>query len=274
LQWLHASLKGQGKTEELEELYRDALQRNDVETLSFVASWAAERKDWTNAAEKLARLTELHPDSVDNLYYVALVQLSCGNEAEYRDACSRLLQVWESKPDKSAADPTNRFIWTFVLAPAAIKDLTVPVEHAAAVLKNQSHAANLTIYGAILYRAGQYDASASRLEEAVVAFPNDTTNQLSPTYAQLFLAMTRWQQGDSKEAKRLLASVKANVEEEVANPATGWNRRATLELLLREAEALIQPETVVSTNPAASSQPKQLESIPAGVTERAELEVE
>jgi hypothetical protein len=179
-----------------------------------------------------------------------------------------MLQLWDSSPAKSDADPSNRLVWTFVLAPAALDDFSVPLEHAAAVLKNQSHAANLTIYGAILYRAGQYDESASRLEEAVAAFPNDTTNQLSPTYAQLFLAMSRWQQGDSKEAKGLLASVKANVEEVVANPATGWNRRATLELLLREAEALIQPETVAST-PLASSQQEQLEEIPVEATDAA-----
>ena len=98
--------------------------------------------------------------------------------------------------------------------------------------------------GAALYRAGQYEQAAQRLEESIAAYPSapadtgfDTLN-----YQQLFLAMTKWQLGQRDEARRLLAETQSAVDKELQAPSTLWNRRTSLELLRREAEALIEPK--------------------------------
>jgi hypothetical protein len=52
--------------------------------------------------------------------------------------------------------------------------------------------------------------------------------------------MTKWQLGQQDEARRLLAETLPAVEEELQSPTSGWNRRATLEILRHEAESLIR----------------------------------
>ena len=52
------------------------------------------------------------------------------------------------------------------------------------------------------------------------------------------MAMTKWELGEKAEAKRLLAEAEVAMDKEMKSiPA--WNRRATLEIFRREAEALI-----------------------------------
>ncbi len=58
-------------------------------------------------------------------------------------------------------------------------------------------------------------------------------------YQRLFLAMAKWQLGQRDSARRLLAETQLAVDKELASPSTEWKRRATLEILRAEAEALI-----------------------------------
>ena len=89
--------------------------------------------------------------------------------------------------------------------------------------------------GAALYRAGRWEAAAAALRASVAA-PDS-----SPAYAHYFLAMTRWRQGQSGEARaELRAAIRQSDHELAASPPPAWNRRVTLSLLRREAEAMIQ----------------------------------
>jgi hypothetical protein len=63
------------------------------------------------------------------------------------------------------------------------------------------------------------------------------------------LAMAQWRPGQQADARRLLAETLPAVEEELESPASGWNRRATLELLRDEAEALIEKEPSIVVRP-------------------------
>jgi hypothetical protein len=47
--------------------------------------------------------------------------------------------------------------------------------------------------------------------------------------------MTKWQLGQKDEARQLLDETRLGVEKELQSSASGWNRRATLELLCSEA---------------------------------------
>ena len=56
---------------------------------------------------------------------------------------------------------------------------------------------------------------------------------------RLFLAMTKWQLGQRDEARRLLAEIQSAIHEKLKSPSTPFDNRLFLEVLCREAEALI-----------------------------------
>ena len=60
----------------------------------------------------------------------------------------------------------------------------------------------------------------------------------SVLYPRILLAMTHWQLGHKDEARTWLSAARSGFEQE---PLSGmiWNRRATIELLLAEAEQMI-----------------------------------
>jgi serine/threonine protein kinase len=181
--------------------------------------------------------------SAEALYYVALVQLRLGNDAGYRATCKSLLEV----PYGHLNSAKWRPIWTPCLAPNSLDDfrsvVTRAEDYVASTSQSQRHF-GLYVLGAALYRAGQHEQAAERLEESGAAFQS---NPLPPgaqfegrNYQQLLLAMSKWQLGEQDDARRLLAETQPAVETELQSPFTTWNRRATLELLRSEAEGLIR----------------------------------
>jgi hypothetical protein len=96
------------------------------------------------------------------------------------------------------------------------------------------------VLGAALYRAGDYERAAQRLEESIDSYPSVAeTGVDSLNYQQLLLAMTRWKQGRKDAARILFADAQSDVDKELQDPSTRWNRRTSLELLRDEAAALI-----------------------------------
>jgi tetratricopeptide (TPR) repeat protein len=103
----------------------------------------------------------------------------------------------------------------------------------------------LMYLGAVLYRAGRLEEAAQRLTEAEAAFKAADNPNNSIIYNWLFQAMTEYGRGRSQEAKRLLAKAVKDIEQPPPErpqdgTAISWNRRLTLQLLRREAEALLK----------------------------------
>ena len=74
--------------------------------------------------------------------------------------------------------------------------------------------------------------------KATDAFAVNPSDQFSTLYPKLLMAMVHWKLGDDTKSRELFAEVQAKYDDAV-NSASSWNRRATLELLRREAEGLI-----------------------------------
>jgi tetratricopeptide (TPR) repeat protein len=177
----------------------------------------------------------------DALYYTALVQLRLRDDAGYRATCKALLEV---PVDNLVGVTKSRPIWTPCLAPNSLEDLQLPVKRAEEFVANsevsQPHF-GLYLLGAAHLRAGQFEQAAERLEESIAAYPSDPLHGIDTiNYYRLLLAMTKWRLGQRDAARQLLADTQPVVDKELASPSTTWNRRATLELLRREAEALIE----------------------------------
>jgi DNA polymerase III delta subunit len=54
--------------------------------------------------------------------------------------------------------------------------------------------------------------------------------------------MSQWQQGHKDEARRLFAKTQPAIEQELQTPSLFGSRRATLEVLHKEAQSLIEPK--------------------------------
>jgi tetratricopeptide (TPR) repeat protein len=206
-----------------------AATRREKEASDFVGKAALDAKHLTDPVE-----------TVNTLYLLALAQVRLGDEPGYRATCQALVDV----PLTSADDLTKQgAIWTCCLAPAALEDLTLPVKRAEEFVAinrlNQRHFALQTL-GAALYRAGRYEEAAERLKESLAAYRGEIPRGYDTiNYTRLLLAMTKWQQGKHDEARRLLSETLPAVDVEIQNPSTYRHRRATLQVLRREAEALI-----------------------------------
>jgi tetratricopeptide (TPR) repeat protein len=226
-------------------LYLDAFPAadNSYYRLAFALATAHREQEAAELVHQAALSAKRITDpatAANTLYYAALMQLRLGDKAGYRATCKALVEL---PVDKLLGITKSRPIWTPCLAPDALDDSTLLVKRAeklvASISLNERHF-GLYVWGAALYRAGQYEQAAQRLEESIAAYPSgpergdDTVN-----YQQLLLAMTQWQLGQRDTARQLLAETLPAIDKELDSPSTSWNRRATLEILRREAAALI-----------------------------------
>jgi tetratricopeptide (TPR) repeat protein len=188
-------------------------------------------KDWNLAFQQGLGDPKAHA-------FLALARLQQGDETGYRRICEQLVERLGTTADENAR---FRIAWTCAVGPHAVDDLSVPLQLASAIVKqNPENAACLCTTGALLYRLGRYDEAAEPLRQSVDAFVHDYSNQLSGFYPQYFLAMTEWRLGRQAESRQLLAELQTQYDDSI-NLARPWNRRAALEVLSREAERLIMP---------------------------------
>lgn len=176
-------------------------------------------------------------------YMHSLLCLFLDDTEEYRNGCATMLKRFGKSEESREA---NFVAWTCVLAPDAVEDY----EPVVALSEKAVHAKPendqyLNTLGAILYRAGRYDEAIERLTELDRRRETaDGAVQSSPAYTWYFLAMAHQKAGNEDQAREYLnkanQSTDKTLDDEENPPA--WNRRATLEILRKEAEALIEPD--------------------------------
>jgi predicted Zn-dependent protease len=110
----------------------------------------------------------------------------------------------------------------------------VPLGHVQNLLeKEPENTGYVTALGSVLFRAGRFEEAAARLVKANAAFRIS-----SPLCAQIFLALAHHKLGHAEEARRWLAEVRSRIAKEPLEKMS-WSQRATVELLLVEAEQMI-----------------------------------
>jgi serine/threonine protein kinase/Tfp pilus assembly protein PilF len=189
-------------------------------------------------------------------YHIALLQARLGDVARYRETCKALVDV----PVDNADDFTKaRTILTWCHLSGAIEDLSLPVNRARELAAHNSidqpHIVPYVL-GAALYRAGKYEVAEKSLEESVTLYPSDPQpGDRIINWQRLFLAMAKWQQGQRDEGRQLLAEIQPAIDEELRSTTTPMNYRVTLEVLRREAEALIEKNKDEATEKPLNAKP-------------------
>jgi tetratricopeptide (TPR) repeat protein len=199
--------------------------------------------------DKAARATQRmgrDDKSANWIFALAVMRLRLGDKAGYRESCNALAKLVNIA---GGTDAPELLPWTCALGPNALDDLNGPLEQAEANVANPPTYApyfDLTILGGVLYRMGQYDRAVPYLEKSIAEYAgNRPVTTGTVFFPKLFLAMTRWQQGQRDEARRMLDEIQHATERELQSPLKEFQRRAPLEVLCCEAEALIQPKKAV-----------------------------
>jgi serine/threonine protein kinase/tetratricopeptide (TPR) repeat protein len=189
------------------------------------------------AGAMFRKVTELQPDDVLPYHWLALTQLAAGDRDGYRGTCAVMLRQFGGT---DRPDVAYQVAWTCVLDADAVPDRDRPVELARAAFGGPPAAARCSLgLGAALHRAGRFGEAIRCCNEADVAARQAVprTTELS-AYTGFFLAMAHHRSGHAAEAREWLSRARTQTERDV-HEGLPWNRRLTLRLLRREAEALI-----------------------------------
>jgi Flp pilus assembly protein TadD len=193
----------------------------------------AEMGRWDRAAADYAQASQLRPEEMDLATRHALLCLGARDQDGYRKACAALLKRFGSTRDPNTA---NSLAWICVFSPeeaVSKADLSVPVGLARqAVASNRKSHPHLNTLGSILFRAGQFNEAIGTIQEAV-----RVQGQGGTAWDHLILAMAEHHLGRPKEARQWLE--KAVRWMDPVTKGRGWVERLELQILRREAEALI-----------------------------------
>jgi tetratricopeptide (TPR) repeat protein len=212
------------------------------------------------AADYVKRITD-PVDSVPTLGVLALIKLRVNDVAGYRENARALADV----PVDSADDLTKvRSINLSCCGPDALEDMSPMVQRAEQLVANNSLGQRhvvLYVLGAALYRDRQYERAEERLEESIDAHPSDPAPGHDViNYQRIFLAMTKWQLRKHDEARALLAKTLPDLDKQVQSFSCFWTDRLGLELLRRQAVAVIEPKQAkeaAENETRTSDKPKQ-----------------
>jgi hypothetical protein len=134
----------------------------------------------------------------------------------------------------------HEIAWACALGPRAVADYAWVVKLAELAAASKPASSRLNTLGAILYRAGRFDEAVQQLGRAV-----DLRGADDSPYDALFLAMAHQQLGHGEEARRWLRLGAVVDPVAIRKPGTArdnsWKRGLELEILRREASAMIEP---------------------------------
>ena len=193
---------------------------------------------WEAAAASSDRLAGEATENATDQFYHRTVQVGAlreaGDSAAIRRICEALLDQFGDTTDPGVA---NGLAWTCVIAPDAVDDPEAPIRLAQIALdrgSEQTRRNALNTIGVALYRAGRLEEAIDRLEENI----REQGGEGSPQDWAI-LAMAHHRLGHPEEARRWLDAARSH---EPSDPTTyTWSDDAEPLLLLREAEALIEP---------------------------------
>ena len=141
---------------------------------------------------------------------------------------------------------SNNIAWSCAVGPDALEDYRRPVQLAESSVASRLESNRLNTLGAILYRAGEFSAAIEKLERSVAIHGAGGT-----AYDAVFLAMAHHRLGHPAEAREWLrrrTPASAGMHKPDESGPSSWIPRLELELLRREASALLD-------HPASSNVP-------------------
>ena len=191
---------------------------------------------WDDAAVAFEEAIASGARHVDAQARRVLLRQARGDKTAYGEACRQLLQLFESS--EPVPRVANTIAWACALGSGALIDYSRVVHLAEIATASRPTSSRLNTLGAILYRAGRFEDAVRQLRRAVEVHGADGT-----PHDALFLAMAHHQLGHADEARRWLRL--GTAVDPIAllggGGDTSWIPKLELEILRREAAAIIEP---------------------------------
>jgi len=232
------------------ECFSRVIERDQTRQDAFhQRGWAhAELEEWPRAAADFAKVVELstpgpEPGPAAGIWYFrALACLADDDRDGYRKACAGMLEQY-GRSSKNA--DAYWITWTCTLGKSSIADPSEPVRLAEKLLTDAPDDFDgLAVLGAALFRAGRHKEALERLKQADAAYAMDQLPRQPLEYTWLFLAMAEHRLGHSEAARTWFDRAVAVRDKKNGTAAPvdpiPWNRRLTLQILHREAEAVLK----------------------------------
>jgi serine/threonine protein kinase/WD40 repeat protein len=200
------------------------------EDLARLSRWDDATVAFEEAIASGARHVDAHTRRV-------LLRRARGNETAYSQACRQLLQMFEASD--LVPRVANDIAWACSLGSGAVEDYSRVIQLAEVAAASGPRSERLNTLGAVLYRAGRYPESIRQLTRSVEVHGAGGT-----PYHALFLAMAHHQLGHGDLARRWLRQGRSVEPIAMSGPGasdTSWISRLELEILRREASAIIEP---------------------------------
>jgi WD40 repeat protein/tetratricopeptide (TPR) repeat protein len=193
----------------------------------------AELGRWAEASADYTRATEQESSHPVVWFRAALLCAHRRDSAGYRRLCEGMMRRFRREPGDI---PPRLIAWTCSLAPGALADPSAAVRAGGRAVARAPHLrTSHTALGAALYRAGRWkDAIRSRAEASKLAGGEGTAEEW------VFLALSHAQLGQKDEARRWLKRVADAARAPRSDSPPAWADRLVIELLRREAEALLR----------------------------------
>ena len=201
----------------------------------------AARREWARAAAGYARALEHGPTDDGHFWFeYAAVLLLSGDRPGYRAACARLVE----RCGKQGGPRPYHVARACTLGPESVPDASSPGRLAGDELRrNATQFWSLTELGALAYRSGQLEQSASFFEQSLKADPRPGRAVIN----WLWLSMAGQRLGYTDEARRRLEEARKWLDRYRDGMPADADEGSDLDLhnwleahvLLREAEALL-----------------------------------
>jgi tetratricopeptide (TPR) repeat protein len=170
-----------------------------------------QRGEWDKATADFAQAIDLGSEDVLGVWApLAVLHVRAGRMVEYRSLCERLL-------DRLGRTENPWVVAICCLAPNAVADLSRPVLIALQLVEREPRDADrLAILGLALYRKGDWEGAAQRLEASI----HSRSGLLGVHGSKLALAMAYQRLGCGAEARQLLREVTRWMD--ILQVVTGW----------------------------------------------------
>jgi WD40 repeat protein/tetratricopeptide (TPR) repeat protein/tRNA A-37 threonylcarbamoyl transferase component Bud32 len=196
--------------------------------------WAARSDNWKPAATAFARAVRYDPNDLANWQGLLYTSLALGHHELYRSCCVCMLDRFGQTDD---APHTNDLAYWSTLMPDTLEDPRRAVQLAERAVAKERSPIYLKTLGAALHRAGRH-------EEAIKVLQADAEVQ-----DWLFLALCHHRLNHPSEARQWLDKAAAFLNKAKTSNwqqsegkwwlLLDWHKRLELQLLRKEAEALI-----------------------------------
>jgi tetratricopeptide (TPR) repeat protein len=251
-------LENQGRCQEAEAEFNEAIQFQPEQSWFWALRGGAyaDQGQWEKAAADFVQATQCKEPDADDWYAREMLNLRDG-EAWYAQALLHLREGNLGGYRQICADLLERFggeaTWTCTLSPNSGADPNRVVDLAEKVLAKSSRDHwHVTQLGAALYRARHFEEAVKQLTEATELSAGPYQTNMLCTW--FFLAMAHHRFGHAEEANRWLEKASRITMDILKTPAkssekssgangtvtANWAGKLVLELLLSEAEQLIQ----------------------------------